>query len=214
VEQLVDQATTTEVPKDTAMTAAAATAVVAETVTETVADTPEAVAETETASESASATAHSETEVTAPELSTATEEPIPGEARDVAQTEVDATDNDNTEVTSSEDKQEPAAQTKPAPSPSPEPVAAEPLPKVAAAANTDGINSDGRAINDPRVAPAAVAEVKIETGHPALFSDQVAAAVVPSGRLVPRASNDPRGPASATTTAPAAEPEPEVAAQG
>jgi ribonuclease E len=178
-----------------------------------VSDAPETVAEI--ASGSTSATTMGETDVSAPEPGATTEEPA-GEA---AQVEADVTGDDNTAVTSSDDtekqeQEEPAARTAPEPTPSYEPVASEPQREAAAAANSDGINSDGRAINDPRVAPAAVADVKIQTGHPALFSDQVAPAVVPSGRLVPRASNDPRGPASSGATAPSAEPEPEVAAQG
>ena len=37
-------------------------------------------------------------------------------------------------------------------------------------------------------------EVAITTTHPALFSETVAPAVTNSGRVAPRASNDPRGP--------------------
>jgi ribonuclease E len=68
-------------------------------------------------------------------------------------------------------------------------VALQELPKAA------GLNEQGRAINDPRVEARPVGVVEITTAHHPLFSDVVAPPVVPSGRIVPRASNDPRGPA-------------------
>jgi len=92
-------------------------------------------------------------------------------------------------VTTAADTAEPPAQPTPAPSPEPaEPPAAEPVVSGA------GLTEDGRAINDPRVQPKPVGEVAITTGHPQLFSDTIAPAVVSSGRIAPRASNDPRGP--------------------
>ena len=75
------------------------------------------------------------------------------------------------------------------------------------AVDRSGLSADGRAINDPRAAPKPVGTVEITTGHPVLFKDTVAPAVVPSAKTVPRASNDPRGPI-------AAEAIPEAAAQG
>ena len=59
-----------------------------------------------------------------------------------------------------------------------------------------GVTPQGRAGNDPRVAPAPVTEVRIETAHMTLFSDTPAPAIEPPARNVPRASNDPRGPRS------------------
>lgn len=56
-----------------------------------------------------------------------------------------------------------------------------------------GITSEGRAVNDPRVESRPVGSIDIETKEFTLFSDTVAAAVVPSGKLAPRAANDPRG---------------------
>jgi len=56
-----------------------------------------------------------------------------------------------------------------------------------------GITAEGRAINDPRIAPSPVGVVEITTTHPALFGDHVAPPVEPSGRIAPRAINDPRG---------------------
>lgn len=58
---------------------------------------------------------------------------------------------------------------------------------------SSGLSADGRAVNDPRVSPAPVAEVHIETGQLALFSESVAPAASGSTRKVARASNDPRG---------------------
>ncbi|MEM8564147.1 MAG: ribonuclease E [Pseudomonadota bacterium] len=58
-----------------------------------------------------------------------------------------------------------------------------------------GITAQGRAVNDPRVEARPVGVVSIETAYPALFSDTVAPPVAPSSKIVPRASNDPRGPA-------------------
>jgi ribonuclease E len=59
---------------------------------------------------------------------------------------------------------------------------------------TTGLTGDGRAVNDPRVAPRPVGEVAITTQHPVLFTGNVAPPVTGSGRIAPRASNDPRGP--------------------
>ena len=70
----------------------------------------------------------------------------------------------------------------------------EPVPAKDRALSTDGITPEGRAVNDPRVDARPVGEMAITTSHPVLFSDHVAPAVAASGQLVPRASNDPRGP--------------------
>ena len=99
----------------------------------------------------------------------------------------------------------PAAATQEAPLPAEEPTRPEPVRSQAAAneqqpgegtaASTSGdVAQQGRAVNDPRVAPAPVTEVRIETAHMTLFSDTPAPAVQPPARNVPRASNDPRGP--------------------
>ena len=63
-----------------------------------------------------------------------------------------------------------------------------------AAANSEGLTTEGRATNDPRVNPSPVREIKIETARLTLFSDEPAPAITPTQRSVPRASNDPRGP--------------------
>lgn len=57
-----------------------------------------------------------------------------------------------------------------------------------------GLTVGGRAVNDPRISPSPVTDVTITTAHPDLFSTNVAPAAVSSGRVAPRAANDPRGP--------------------
>ncbi|MAT91034.1 MAG: ribonuclease E [Halioglobus sp.] len=98
----------------------------------------------------------------------------------------------------------PAARTKPAAKPAP----AQTKAPVAdsAPASTAGLTEDGRATNDPRVAARPVTDVEIATAHPALFSERVAPPVQPSGKIAPRASNDPRGPRGDALAEPAEEP--------
>jgi ribonuclease E len=72
-----------------------------------------------------------------------------------------------------------------------QPVPEEPVIELSPRA---GLNEEGRAINDPRVAPKPVEIVEITTTHHKLFSDTVAPAAESSHKIVPRASNDPRGP--------------------
>ncbi|MCB1689998.1 MAG: ribonuclease E [Halioglobus sp.] len=59
--------------------------------------------------------------------------------------------------------------------------------------STDGITANGRAVNDPRVEARPVV-VECSTSHRTLFSETVQPPAQASGRVVPRASNDPRGP--------------------
>ncbi|MFV0277483.1 MAG: ribonuclease E [Parahaliea sp.] len=86
--------------------------------------------------------------------------------------------------------------------------------EAAPAVVTTGLTDAGRAVNDPRVAPQPVAAVQISTAHPVLFSDIVAPAVQPSGRSVPRAVNDPRGPLPAVASNDAVKGYGEAAGQG
>jgi ribonuclease E len=58
----------------------------------------------------------------------------------------------------------------------------------------NGITLGGRACNDPRVDARPVGMVEITTSHGRLFSENVAPPAKPIDRIVPRASNDPRGP--------------------
>ncbi len=89
--------------------------------------------------------------------------------------------------------------------------AAEPTtePVVAAApaelSKPAGITADGRAANDPRVAPRPVGEVEITTAHLTLFREEQHPPVKCSGRIAPRASNDPRGSRPAAPLQEAAE---------
>jgi ribonuclease E len=76
-----------------------------------------------------------------------------------------------------------------------------------------GLTAEGRAGNDPRVEANPVGTVEITTTHVQLFPESVAPAVVPSGRLAARASNDPRGPLSAQPDANSADDSGESAAQ-
>ena len=72
-----------------------------------------------------------------------------------------------------------------------EPVTAD---RPAASASTGrGLTTEGRAVNDPRIAPSPVGDVHIETAQMVLFSENPAPAVKAPDRNVPRASNDPRG---------------------
>ncbi|TGD73636.1 ribonuclease E [Mangrovimicrobium sediminis] len=80
----------------------------------------------------------------------------------------------------------------PAPAPKPQATAAP-----EAVASRDGLTADGRAVNDPRVEPKPVEKVEITTRQIQLFSDSVAPPAAHSGRVAPRAANDPRGPLSA-----------------
>jgi len=61
------------------------------------------------------------------------------------------------------------------------------------AADTAGLTGDGRAVNDPRVAPKPVTETAVITEQGLLFWQTEAAPVTVIERDVPRASNDPRG---------------------
>ena len=61
------------------------------------------------------------------------------------------------------------------------------------AADTSGLTGDGRAVNDPRVAPKPVTETAVTTEQGLLFWQTEAPPVTVIERDVPRASNDPRG---------------------
>ena len=85
-----------------------------------------------------------------------------------------------------------------APAAEPAPAPAAPAPEAAASeapvARPAGLTADGRAANDPRVAPRQVQEVAITTAHLTLFREEQFPPVAASGQVAPRASNDPRGP--------------------
>ncbi|WP_439107334.1 ribonuclease E [Congregibacter sp.] len=85
------------------------------------------------------------------------------------------------------------------PVPTPEPAPSLHVEAEAANASGAGLNDGGRAVNDPRVSPAPVSELHIETGQIVLFSESEAPAVAAPERQVARASNDPRGPKEAAS---------------
>ncbi|PLW82144.1 ribonuclease E [Kineobactrum sediminis] len=103
---------------------------------------------------------------------------------------------------------EPAAEVQPEPKAEPKPKAksrarakpAAETPEVVEAKAPAGITADGRACNDPRVAPNRIERVEIATGHPVLFKAEQAPPAPAVERAAPRASNDPRGqrPTAAT----------------
>ena len=187
-------------PETTAIEVSANDAVAAEPIVET------AAAEVPVAEQSAAP-------VTATEPSVATTDAVASEAVEQPVAESVTSPEPATEspepVTAQQEPveaapAEPVAEIAPEPSePAPEPTPVEPTVEL----DSNGIGADGRAVNDPRVAPAPVATVEITTSHPVLFKDTVEPAVIPSGRVVPRAINDPRGPASSDVI-------PEAAAQG
>ncbi|WOJ94171.1 ribonuclease E [Congregibacter variabilis] len=84
-------------------------------------------------------------------------------------------------------------------SPDTAPVTSLQVEAEAANASGTGLTEQGRAVNDPRVAPAPIQELKIETGQMVLFSETPAPAVEAPDRQVPRASNDPRGSKTASS---------------
>jgi ribonuclease E len=68
----------------------------------------------------------------------------------------------------------------------------------------DGLSANGRACNDPRVEARPVELVEITTSYTPLFSAVMAPPAQPGTRILPRASNDPRGPRPDTVIAQAA----------
>ncbi|PDH33383.1 MAG: ribonuclease E/G [Halieaceae bacterium MED-G27] len=60
--------------------------------------------------------------------------------------------------------------------------------------DTSGIGDDGRAVNDPRMAPVPVTQVAVASLNLTLFSEVVAPDAEAVVSSAPRAANDPRGP--------------------
>jgi ribonuclease E len=67
---------------------------------------------------------------------------------------------------------------------------------AAPVADQGGLDSSGRAVNDPRVAAKPILTVEVHTTLSTLFSGHEAPPVSIVARNIPRASNDPRGPRS------------------
>ncbi|MEH6593386.1 MAG: ribonuclease E/G, partial [Halioglobus sp.] len=122
-------------------------------------------------------------------------ESAPEEVESAPEVNIEAVDA----VEAAEESQpEPQAEADVEPTPAeekPEPVAEKPEPEVSKveAAAPSVLSEEGRAPNDPRDNPQPTAAVETTTEHPVLFGDTEAAAVVPTGKASPRASNDPRG---------------------
>jgi ribonuclease E len=93
--------------------------------------------------------------------------------------------------------QEPIAAATPAPAPEQAPIAETVAPSEPELPPA-GITADGKACNDPRIAPRAVGKIEIATGYPALFKDEQAPPAEARTIAAPRASNDPRGPRAAS----------------
>jgi ribonuclease E len=79
----------------------------------------------------------------------------------------------------------------------PDVVATAAAPEPVAANDTSGLTANGRAVNDPRVAPRPVTETAVKTELGVLFANPEAPPVTIVQQNVPRASNDPRGPRAA-----------------
>ena len=129
------------------------------------------------------------------ETPAATEQPAIAPAAEDTGTETTVADTPAPVVASAP---EPAVEEAPAPTAAVETPAEPEAPRA-------GITAEGRAINDPRVDAKPVTEVAITTNHFPLFSDTVAPAAATSGRIAPRAGNDPRGPLPEVAVAEAAQ---------
>jgi ribonuclease E len=178
----VDDQPTAEIETETA-TASEAAAVTSEGVNNDI--TPVAVASSEAL-----------TAAFTPEIGEAPDAPKPdGEsAPEAASTELELTEsadtpaddapvaNDETQVTQPETT-----------APSMDTPVDETPAELEVAADTSGLTGDGRAVNDPRVAPNPVTETAVTTEQGLLFWQTEAPPVTVIERDVQRASNDPRG---------------------
>jgi len=166
------------------------------------ANAPVQAAETETMAEAAAPTGAEDTVVEAKIEDTKTqaaaaetEVEIPQHADPV---EPETVEIEVAEIVTAAEK--PAVTAAP-PAEAPSAAAAHPV----AASKPAGITADGRAANDPRIAPRAVGQVEITTDHPPLFREEQYPPVQAGKVNAPRASNDPRGPRSGTGMREAAE---------
>ena len=143
----------------------------------------EAESTANTSADTATRNANSGAKAEAPKAEAATAEPmVQTTAEPEPEPEPEAVKTDVVAAATAEAAVEPAAETAAASAP--------------AASKPQGITADGRAANDPRVAPRPVAQVEIATDHPILFREQQYPPVQGGGGNAPRASNDPRGPRS------------------
>ena len=162
--------------------------------------------EIETASEATAVTSGDTVTATAPvevassEALTAAFTPETGEAPDAPKPEMESAPevaSNDAELTDSADT--PAANDEPqiaqteTTAPSMETSVDEAPAELEVTADTSGLTGDGRAINDPRVAPKPVTETAVTTEQGLLFWQTEAPPVTVIERDVQRASNDPRG---------------------
>ena len=174
---------------------AAATAPIADTIDEARGEAAEQSAREAVVEAEAEAAKEPQPEANAPVPSEppaeAVAEAAPAESVPAEEAPAPEAPAEETPVEATGQQAEPAARVAPA--------AAEETPKAApvatpAAAAPSGLTANGRAGNDPRVAPRQIGTVEIVTGHPTLFRDEQAPPARHSGRVVERAGNDPRGP--------------------
>ena len=137
----------------------------------------------------------------APETSEVPEVPeVPDEQspeQEAVETVVDARGSGEVQASAEPEPQEPAPEAAMAEQPAPEAKEAAEQAESPTTA-TQGVTTDGRAVNDPRVSPSPIGEVHVETARMSLFSEVAAPPVMPPARELPRASNDPRGPRPAS----------------
>jgi len=189
--------------KDTELQASNVTADVA---------TGAATAVAESSNAATAKTAETEAPAATPEPKEAKESPVEVEApqQKIAVVSAEAAAETVTEIDidvpaekpSIEPTEETALASEPVPTPSSpasKPAATKPpiaevdeKPAEEVVVSTQGLTSEGRAVNDPRVKSKAVDVVEIATEHPVLFTDSVAPPAVASTTSAPRASNDPR----------------------
>jgi len=162
--------------------------------------------EIETASEATAVTSDDTVTATAPvevassEALTAAFTPETSEGPDAPKPEVEsAPEVASTDAELTESADTPAANDEPqiaqteTTTPSMEASVDEAPAELEVTADTSGLTGDGRAINDPRVAPKPVTETAVTTEQGLLFWQTEAPPVTVIERDVPRASNDPRG---------------------
>jgi ribonuclease E len=187
-------------------TPAAVAEAVAETVAETTSDSIETAAtasagdpsepvnKPEVGEAEASESVSSETEASRPAAAETTAEPAvveTSEAALVAEVEQSKPALDDTATQADSPSSSSEAETAIAD------VSAPAQSVAAVPTSTAGLTPEGRAVNDPRVAPKPVGKIEVRTERSSLFPAEQMPAIAYIARDVPRASNDPRGASAA-----------------
>ncbi|MEE4202114.1 MAG: ribonuclease E [Halieaceae bacterium] len=158
------------------------------------ADTPDSVNKPDVVKSDASKPVSSETEASQPAAAEMKAEPAVVEASEaalVAEVEQPEAAPDDTATQADSPSSSSEAETAIADVSAPvESVAAVPT-------SAAGLTPEGRAVNDPRVAPKPVGKIEVRTERSSLFPAEQMPAIAYIARDVPRASNDPRGAAAA-----------------